>query len=108
MARKFQRGNSGDERWDAADWRQLVAELVIELGWSRDQVLDQIDLPFLEDLSRAWADCPPLRRMVAAYLGIKPRDREPVDLPEGSFEKAKAATDYLFKDPARFFQKPSK
>lgn len=32
-------------------------------------------MPFLEDLHRAWADCPPLRKMVAAYLGIKPRAR---------------------------------
>ena len=53
----------------------LVADLVIELGWTRDQVLDQIDALFLEDLRRAWADCPPLRRIVAAYFGIKPRVR---------------------------------
>jgi hypothetical protein len=36
-------------------------------------VLDQVDVPFLEDLHRAWADAPPLRKMVAAYFGIKPR-----------------------------------
>jgi hypothetical protein len=46
---------------------------VIELNWTRDQVLDQVDIPFLEDLHRAWADAPPLRKMVAAYLGYKPR-----------------------------------
>jgi hypothetical protein len=45
---------------------------VIELHWTRDDVLDQIDMPFLAALRRAWADCPPQRRMVAAYLGIKP------------------------------------
>jgi hypothetical protein len=38
-------------------------------------VLDQVDAPFLEDLHRAWADCPPLRRMVAAYLGYRPRQK---------------------------------
>jgi hypothetical protein len=43
--------------------------------------------------------------MVAVYLGIKPRAREPADLPDGSFERAKAKTDDLFKDPARFFRK---
>jgi hypothetical protein len=48
---------------------------VIELHWTREQVLDQIDIPFLEDLNRAWADFPPLRRMVAGYLGHKPRAR---------------------------------
>jgi hypothetical protein len=48
---------------------------VIELGWTREQVLDQIDLPFLEHLRRAWADCPPLRRLLAAHFGYKPRPR---------------------------------
>jgi hypothetical protein len=46
---------------------------VIELGWTRDQVLDQVDISFLEDLQRVWAECPPLRRMVGAYLGFRPR-----------------------------------
>jgi hypothetical protein len=46
---------------------------VIELGWTREQVLDQVDIRFLDDLHRAWADCPPLRRMVAAYLGFQRR-----------------------------------
>jgi hypothetical protein len=45
--------------------------LVIELGWTRDQVLDQVDVLFLDDLQRAWAECPPLRRMVAGYLGYR-------------------------------------
>jgi hypothetical protein len=55
---------------------------VIELHWTRDQVLDQVDAPFLEDLYRAWADAPPLRKMVAAYLGIKPRARASNDYRE--------------------------
>jgi hypothetical protein len=46
---------------------------VIELQWTRDQVLDQVDVPFLEDLHRAWTACPPLRRLFAAYLGHKPQ-----------------------------------
>lgn len=48
---------------------------MIELHWTRDQVLDQVDIPFIEDLRRAWADAPPLRKMVAAYLGYKPSAR---------------------------------
>lgn len=48
---------------------------MIELHWTRDQVLDQVDAPFLEDLHRAWADAPPLRKMLAAYFGCKPRAR---------------------------------
>jgi len=48
---------------------------VIELHWSRDQVLDQVDAAFLEDLHRAWADFPPLRRLAAAALGHRPKGR---------------------------------
>jgi hypothetical protein len=55
---------------------------VIELRWTRDQVLDQVDVLFLEDLHRAWADYPPLRKMVAAYLGHKPRARSSKDYRE--------------------------
>jgi hypothetical protein len=55
---------------------------VIELHWTRDQVLDQVDVLFLEDLHRAWADYPPSRKMVAAYLGHKPRARSSKDYRE--------------------------
>jgi len=75
-------GTLGGERFDAFDWRALVADLVIELHWTRDQVLDQVDIPFLEDLRRAWAECPPLRRMAAAYLGYKPKARPSVNYHE--------------------------
>jgi hypothetical protein len=57
------------------EWGALVAELVIELQWTRQQVLDQVDMPFLDELRRAWADCPPLRRLLAVYLGYKPKPR---------------------------------
>jgi hypothetical protein len=46
---------------------------VIELHWTREQVLDQVDIPFLDELRRAWSECPPLRRLLAASLGYKPR-----------------------------------
>jgi len=48
---------------------------VIELGWTRAEVLDQVDMSFLEDLHRAWQDWPPLRKVVAAYLGHKPKQK---------------------------------
>jgi len=48
---------------------------VIELNWTREQVLDQIDIPFLEELRRTWTEYPPLRRLLAAWLGYKPRQR---------------------------------
>ena len=55
---------------------------MIELNWTRDQVLDQVDVFFLEDLHRAWADCPPLRRLLAAALGYKARTRPSRDYQE--------------------------
>ncbi len=48
---------------------------MIELQWTRDAVLDQVDMLFLEQLRRAWADCPPARRLLAAFLGYKPPAR---------------------------------
>jgi hypothetical protein len=38
-------------------------------------VLDQVDMPFVEELRRTWAECPPLRRLLAAFLGYKPPPR---------------------------------
>lgn len=33
------------------------------------------DVDFLDDLFEAWEDCPPLRRMIAAFMGIKPKEK---------------------------------
>jgi hypothetical protein len=55
---------------------------VIELRWTREQVLDQVDMPFLAELRRAWADCPPPRRLLAAYFGYKPPSRPSNDYHE--------------------------
>lgn len=38
-------------------------------------MLDQIDVPFLEDLHRAWEEWPPLRRVIGAALGHVPNGR---------------------------------
>ncbi|MGB6536635.1 MAG: hypothetical protein WBF58_11815 [Xanthobacteraceae bacterium] len=48
---------------------------MIELNWTREQVLDQVDMPFLQELRRVWAQCPPLRRLLAASLGFQVRPR---------------------------------
>ncbi len=56
------------------EWRALVAELVIELQWTREQVLDQVDIPFLEELHRAWAD---VRRCAGWSRPISATSREP-------------------------------
>ena len=48
----------GGERFDSVDWRALVADLVIELNWTREEVLDQVDSLFLEDLHRACGESP--------------------------------------------------
>lgn len=43
-------------------------------GWSEDQVLD-MKIPFLKALHREWENYPPVRMMVAAALGHKPKKR---------------------------------
>jgi hypothetical protein len=45
-------------------------------------VLDQVDMPFLEELRQAWSDCPPLRRLLGATLGFKPKPRLSKDFRE--------------------------
>jgi hypothetical protein len=55
---------------------------VNDLQWTRDEVLDQVDLAFLEKLRSAWAECPPLRRLLAVHLGYKPRPRASTDYHE--------------------------
>lgn len=44
-------------------------------GWSRDQVLDQIDSFFLKKLGEEWQEFPPLRIIVGLFAGIKPREK---------------------------------
>lgn len=44
-------------------------------GWTWDYVLEHVDIPRLEALSNYWSDHPPLQWMVAAYFGIKPKNK---------------------------------
>jgi len=41
--------------------------LCIDLGWTRDEVLDQVDIPFISALNAEWLEAPPLRHIVAAF-----------------------------------------
>lgn len=45
-------------------------------------MLDQVDFPFLEQLRQAWSEYPPLRRLLAASLGFKPKPRPSKDYRE--------------------------
>lgn len=45
-------------------------------------MLDQVDMPFLEELRRAWSAAPPLRRLLAASLGFKPKPQPSRDYRE--------------------------
>jgi hypothetical protein len=44
-------------------------------------VLDY-DIDFFDDLQVRFEDCPPLRRMVAAFMGIKPKEKPSTDYAE--------------------------
>lgn len=57
------------------NWDDLVAELIIELGWTKDEVLDQMTMPLLEALRRQWENWPPVRVAVGAFMGHKPPNR---------------------------------
>ena len=74
-------GTGGSIGGEPIDWLKLVAELAIDLGWTRDEVLDQVDMPFLAALMRAFADYPPLRKIAAAFAGYK-RPKRSNDLSE--------------------------
>lgn len=65
----------GGERFDTFDWLKLVATLCRRLGWTKNEVLDQVDMPFLEALQREWEDWPPIEVWVASYFGHKPKQR---------------------------------
>jgi hypothetical protein len=45
-------------------------------------VLDQVDMPFLEELRAAWSEYPPLRRLLAASLGFRSKPRASKDYRE--------------------------
>lgn len=45
---------------------------MIDLGWTRDEVLDQIDFPFMKDLWASWRRYPPLRILAASFVQYKP------------------------------------
>lgn len=40
------------------------------------------DVDFLDDLYDAWDECPPIRRMVAAFCGIKPKEKPSTNFAE--------------------------
>jgi len=44
---------------------------MIDLGMTRDDVLDGIDLDLLGALCKAWLKAPPARYLLAAYVGYK-------------------------------------
>jgi len=69
------------------DWGELYAHVIAVTGWTWDYIAEHVDLPRLEALNRYWTQLPPLHLMVAAYLGIKPKEKEPIikDLHDQSF-----------------------
>lgn len=54
-------------------------------GWTWDYCLWNLDIPRLCALNAYWRNSPPVHLMVAAYLGIKPKEgaeRSPENAPE--------------------------
>jgi hypothetical protein len=46
-------------------------------GWTWEYVDECMTLPRLDSLSNYWSDHPPVHKMIAAYLGIKPKSSKP-------------------------------
>lgn len=46
------------------------------LGWTWDYCDWHLDIPRLISLNRYWRNSPPVHLLVAAYMGIKPRESE--------------------------------
>ncbi len=42
----------------------------MSLGWTWEQVAEQMDFPRLSEMHKHWSKFPPLHKMVADYLGI--------------------------------------
>jgi len=40
-----------------------------EFGWTWEYIDDCLTLPRLYAINESWASCPPLHRMIAAFLG---------------------------------------
>lgn len=57
------------------DWGDLYAHVIACTGWTWCYIADHLDLPRLEALNKHWANSPPVHSMVAAYLGIKPKEK---------------------------------
>jgi len=47
-----------------------------------DELEDTLTWPRLEALARYWNDHPPVHELVAAYMGVKPGNKEASDLGE--------------------------
>jgi hypothetical protein len=49
----------------------LIAELCLATGWTWAEVEQEMTLPRLEALGRAWRRHPPAHHLLAAYLGYR-------------------------------------
>lgn len=72
------------------DWPRIYAHVCANTGWTWDYVRDHLDMPRLQAMYDNWRDQPPLRAMVAAYLGIKPQERAKPNSDDGMRELLEA------------------
>ncbi len=56
------------------DWDAIIAYVCHMTGWTWDYVESTLTVPRLRALQKEWLRHPPLPLMVAAYLGIKPKE----------------------------------
>ena len=62
------------------DWDKIIANICHLTGWTWDYVEETLTIPRLKALYGEWRVNPPLPIIVAAFLGVKPKE-------EGSTEE---------------------
>jgi hypothetical protein len=58
------------------EWSEIYAHLSACTGWTPKQIDEETTLNDIIALNKYYEDHPPTHTMIAAYLGIKPKDKE--------------------------------
>lgn len=72
---------------------------MIDLGWTWDEVLDQLDLERVNDLDAQWLIWPPIRVSVGIAIQYKPPEPKQYMTAEAAMELTKRTGGNLFAGP---------
>lgn len=73
-------------------------------GWTWDTVLSELDLPRLAALNLYWESHPPVHILIAAYMGVKPKQAiNPITKTEITSDQIDMLGDNLAMGPAPIY-----